>query len=870
MEALATSLDDLRQQQLLLEQQIELEYQRNANSENFTNPLATAQEREHEQNAMRAIREKYQYVPSGGTIQQPMGLNASTEFFLQQHPQSQCLPQSQGRQSAFAPKTTLVSGNGKPPRRAASAAGTVSAASKFSDPNVGAASTTNLPSKSIVTTADRASVLKQLQASRMMALNNYFNAMTNYPNYDERRRKMMEEGLIKPFSFEQREAAKPKSARQRRLEEDRNEKALAEVAAYENGCFKAHAVPPSTFLNKYELMVQEWCARKEAIRAIAEDKANRMKEEEAVLYRYANSFKEAKEKAKRARSAEIDAKFKPFKAKDVPTEIKEKKWPSFAEQEADRQRRIRARAEALLAVSHRPPRMEAAHRESQQQVPGGMMPVAQGAGAMATTAIPGAEVNLNQNNLVGIVGAATGGIPSHMDRADALGCCPAQAHGPSSICLCECHKRTAHAREVAEAQRILSQHNPNFTFQPNVRTDVPDFEYLWAKDRLEMAKRKSHKPPTQPQTFNLTVTRDSKERIIREVEVDRARREADIMTKTLLPMGRVAVAPRTSSASRYHALANNNNNNGNMGTNRLLIEEITPIVPEGFMSREQYEAAYNEALARTYRTTEDGTITFEPKAPRPAGTRAHMMKCEAAYQRLDSKRREEEIRGAEEAIVKQRQAAINKKVQQYLPPSQKRDNERKIEQKRRQFEEQSAEANKRLKEMKRSIANRPPIFVEPFGVTDMIKAKATTEEEVMRLLKETGLDQRTLAAVSAYPTAGSGGSKNEVGGTHSPFTGGSASNAAPNSTVEIVHAVDIEHKKTDEKKSRNDGRSSSSSNSSRSSSSSSASSRKNSRKNSSTSAPAAAASTTAKKKSATSSSSSSRSSSSSSASSRSS
>lgn len=860
--------------------------------------------------AAEAINARYGFVASSAALGSTSGLNNSSDAF-QQMP----APQRHGHRSASSAAARVggyASSSGRPPRSSSSstlASRNVNIRKAYADPHSapigGGAMCAPRPDAASSTVIDRQQLQRSLQASRMSALKNYFNAMTAFPNYEERRRKLIGEGLVKPFSFELREAMKPKSARQRRLEEDRNEAALAEIASYEEGCFRAHPVPPSTFLNKYELMVQEWCARKEAIRMLAEEKANKIKKDNAALYRYANSFNEAKGRAERAnleRKREEEKRFQQFKARDVPADIRDTKWPSLAEQEMDRRRRIQVRAEALLAASHRPPRMEAAHKRAaaeangtlylnttgavslsephtqfykhQQQQRGTPLPfnppavqipvasqatstslananIATGAplSGFGGAGIVGHELALSSNPLgaredPNAIGTTA---PHHLTAPPAAGvsasnflpCCPDEAHeGSDWVCLCECHRRTQHARKLEEARRDLSLHNPNFTFRPTVRADVPDFEFQWAKDRLAIAKRRSQKTLTQPQAFNLAPARDTRERTIRTIETDRILRESKVLNKTILPGGgRVLVAPRASSASRAHSSRMAGRclsapHTGAPAASSSAQQPTTAAVdlPEGFMTKEAYEAAYQEALARAYTTADDGTVLFEPRAARPAGTRAHMMQCEAAYQRLDQRRREAELSAAHDEIARQRQQAVNKRVQQFLPPAaaSQRANARQIEEKRRQFESQSTEANRRLNDMKRTVASRPPIFVEPVGFTDMIKARATAADEVMKLLRETGLHQRTLDEVGSHPEGGGSSAAMAI----------ETGNSQTQQRVEIIRAVDAANDSATSSKASSRSHSSASSSSSRSSSSSSRSSSSSSSSSSAASKPA--------------------------------
>ena len=97
-------------------------------------------------------------------------------------------------------------------------------------------------------------------------LTRYFNALSQFPNYEERRKKALE--TAQPFSFELRELQKGKSISTKRLEEElaKEEHALMQIL---NNKIVANPVPPSTFLPKYKFMVDEWSTRKETAAATA-------------------------------------------------------------------------------------------------------------------------------------------------------------------------------------------------------------------------------------------------------------------------------------------------------------------------------------------------------------------------------------------------------------------------------------------------------------------------------------------------------------------------------------------------------------------------------------------------------------------------
>ena len=69
----------------------------------------------------------------------------------------------------------------------------------------------------------------------------------------------------KPFSFERREAVKPKGIARRKFEEDMMQRMIEEESLI-NWTFKAKPIPTSTYLHLYDAKMQEMEARRQESR----------------------------------------------------------------------------------------------------------------------------------------------------------------------------------------------------------------------------------------------------------------------------------------------------------------------------------------------------------------------------------------------------------------------------------------------------------------------------------------------------------------------------------------------------------------------------------------------------------------------------
>jgi hypothetical protein len=273
-------------------------------------------------------------------------------------------------------------------------------------------------------------------ASRSDVLRRYFDAMSDHPDYHERRKQRM--STAKPFAFHERELTRPKSSATRRVEEE-SQRRLEQEERELRAKFRAHPVPPTTFIPKYEMMVDEWCARKEALRVIAERRAEERQEAERPGREFAAAMQAAKPRHQRKTPDEAHEEWKakhckPFVAKTIPKSVIMPRMKEMEVRDADRKARIAARAAELLAVSKHPPRMQRAHSASRPTSP--------------------------QQTLADAK-------PVHVDPSAAL-----------------------------------AARNPEFTFHPAVHPEVPTYEEHWARERLRLELRRQHRPPTVSKEFD--------------------------------------------------------------------------------------------------------------------------------------------------------------------------------------------------------------------------------------------------------------------------------------------------------------------------------------------------------------------------------
>eukprot|EP01022_Parablepharisma_sp_SALTPOND_P024520 TRINITY_DN54511_c0_g1_i1.p3 TRINITY_DN54511_c0_g1~~TRINITY_DN54511_c0_g1_i1.p3 ORF type:complete len:384 (-),score=63.42 TRINITY_DN54511_c0_g1_i1:6055-7206(-) len=147
--------------------------------------------------------------------------------------------------------------------------------------------------------------------------------------------------IPKPFSFERREKAKKKVAKQ-----------LSPVHEEKPQHFVANPIPVSTLLPKYEMIV----AQNEARRLEVKQASYAMAKAREKPFSF---YERDKEKFMRKGEEVIAEDVKPFKAKPVPPEVTVQLYEQMTrEKEKAREERIKKRAEDLLTGSKLPPRME--------------------------------------------------------------------------------------------------------------------------------------------------------------------------------------------------------------------------------------------------------------------------------------------------------------------------------------------------------------------------------------------------------------------------------------------------------------------------------------------------------------------------------
>ncbi|KAG5494906.1 hypothetical protein JIQ42_02522 [Leishmania sp. Namibia] len=191
------------------------------------------------------------------------------------------------------------------------------------------------------------------------AMNQYFSSVSDYQGYKGRREKSMRH--VKPFTFESRELVKPPRIREQRAEASRA-RCSASATEHHRKPYKATPVPPSTFMNKYELMVEEWCQRKAAIEMMSREQARIAKEDAAFVRLSAQGLRSTRERLmgvvygpdgkpvsrdklrRRAQSADFSRNRRNGTGEllhEVPLEVQMKLWPAISDHERLRRQRIK-------------------------------------------------------------------------------------------------------------------------------------------------------------------------------------------------------------------------------------------------------------------------------------------------------------------------------------------------------------------------------------------------------------------------------------------------------------------------------------------------------------------------------------------------
>ncbi|KPA84984.1 hypothetical protein ABB37_01420 [Leptomonas pyrrhocoris] len=208
--------------------------------------------------------------------------------------------------------------------------------------------------------AELESLKKKYEEYARASMSQYFNSVGDYQGYKERRESRMKH--VQPFAFESRELMKPQRIREQRAEDDRRSREAALEERRRNP-LKAKPVPPSTFMNKYALMVEEWCQRKAAIELMSRERARLAKEEAEYVRLSAQSLRKTREELmgvvygpdgkpvtkreqqrRRAQSADARSGCAVHHVHAVPLEVKMKLWPALSDHERVRRERLKYKA----------------------------------------------------------------------------------------------------------------------------------------------------------------------------------------------------------------------------------------------------------------------------------------------------------------------------------------------------------------------------------------------------------------------------------------------------------------------------------------------------------------------------------------------
>ncbi|ORC87440.1 uncharacterized protein TM35_000222390 [Trypanosoma theileri] len=628
------------------------------------------------------------------------------------------------------------------------------------------------------------------------ALRNYFTAVSDYPSYQATRERRLQEA--RGFSFETRELQRSQRIRTRRMLEEQQQREQEEqgpqqrLSGEEPRQFRASPVPPSTYMNKYALMVEEWRQRRAAVEELALARAERMQEAAAYRQMTAESLRQTREvmgvrrsdKPKRAQSASgaetAENRRKVVELREIPLEVKMKLWPALEEHQQVRNARIKQRAVERLREmkeeeSHRMALLQSAQQQEpqfgitlaalQQQlgplpppvVPVGgpiVAPSTQQGGAPQLTVVGGVNTTapttapttmpmptpvtttapLTVPTTMPTTATTTVSMPmpiptpvtttmtipvsvpvmtTPVTTGAAIGAVTSQPYvptpsvainkdkeGTSAVTVKKQVEGTTQPHSKSPSPTVAAKYNKNLTFKPKIRDGVPNFNALWAEERLTLAERKRKKQPTSVQPFNLTTS-----------------------VKDTVVRGRSAVlSNRFISSSSTHQRCRSAGN------------KTQPIRS---VSQHSEKEEKNKKIV-------------------PKGTRAHAMRTQAVFSKYitsseakaPGEPEREEVRALKEAY--RRQKIVNARLKEYVKNSRCNTDaviKEKVRALRRRTREMEREAAERLEEMRTRVAQIPPIFVEPTHLHDIAKARAETEKEIMQMLKDSGLDGTTLTAI---------------------------------------------------------------------------------------------------------------------------
>lgn len=584
-----------------------------------------------------------------------------------------------------------------------------------------------------LTRQDRLKELKALQRRyqrhAQRAMKEFFTATSEVPNYESRRQQKLDN--VQSYRFAEREMMKPDGIRALRAREA-NEAREKEVQDMLHHNFTARPVPPTTFMNKYDLMVEEWRERKAAMQALAKARADVAKEEAAFVRVSAQALQHTRvellgahydpdgtavsrqELRRRATQERVVA---PVEAVEVPLDVRMKLWPAIKEHEQIRKERIKQ-----LAVERKQLSDDYAHRvmpllssPTPSRLPNythgeslgvGQPVAALAAGAPVPTVVPPPALpGQPAVPTCAVSGALTttqpvgGGAAIPAPEIPAL---PTPAAVPAAVAppavstaasIAAQHPGVSHVSPpvppTTAATTLQKAVNPNCTFKPMVTPGVPDFQRLWAEDKVTLLERKKKRNPTVPQVFNLAPS--PKDGIVRGKRPPRT----------------VSRPPRQNSHSRSKA-------------------------------------------AREVQTASILT----------KGTRAHALRTEAVYCKYLKASNPEEQAEADDPVaqvdlaywkeVAQRQKAIRKRLATYLtyrPGEYEATIRSKVRSLRASMKESEAQAQERLEEMKARVAQMPPVFAEPVHMGELTQARAEAERDILKMLQSSGLPRATIREI---------------------------------------------------------------------------------------------------------------------------
>ncbi|CCW68424.1 unnamed protein product [Phytomonas sp. Hart1] len=532
------------------------------------------------------------------------------------------------------------------------------------------------------------------QRSARRALQKYFSAISDYPDYQKRREKNLK---AQPFSFLSRELHHPPRIHDRRMLEARQQKE-EELDRLLHTSFQANPVPPTTFMNKYELMVQEWRERKLAVGRLARERAEREREKSDFIQLSALELRQAREeilgpyrktdgnlRAKRAQSADGNdgPRRVPFitQPEDIALEVRMRFWPAIKEHEQVRKERIKQ-----LAVELKKEVDE--HRRK-------VIPLLSSPTPVKLFAEP-------QEGWFGVgrsLAVETGPTPTQVAPVK------------------ESAATTSEKSPLLASSPTL--YNPNLTFHPKIRPGVPQFHKIWARDFSEESALRKKKPPvTVPQPFSLTPS--AKDAVICGKRPTRS--VSQPVTKR---------TPLASSRPIRHAKHQNNEGKQEKNGDDSTSGAQTKAVPKGTRAHAlRTEMVYSKYL-KNIRDKD-----FVPEE-------------EQAYLKEITKRRREVSKRLAQYIGDphtEKEITIRSKLKKL----------------RTIMKENEKVAQERLMEMKERVAQIPPIFVEPTRLNNVAKARVEAEKEILNMLKESGLDAGTICSIITRPMDNDSGGKQNV------------------------------------------------------------------------------------------------------------